>query len=233
MGRKILVLLLAVVGAALVVLPATASAQSWHIDKVTKFSVEGVGGTLTGGASSVTCTATGGFGSFSTTTEGTVDLLFLGCKESILGMPCTTPGSSNGAIHTTAKFDAIMVVSSQSEKIPGILLTPDTSIKPTASSGSSELASLFQFTEANCLVYSFKVFGKGVIGTISTPSCSAPSGSKMSVSFSATGGTQNHLTWTGGAYDLRSTISPASHPTSGLDATAVMEFPEVRSITCT
>jgi hypothetical protein len=116
MSKKMIVLALAAVSAALFAMPAVASAQSWHLDTTTTFSVSGAGGTLTSTAGlTITCAGTSGSGTFSTTTEGTVSLLFSGCKEAF-SLPCTTAGQASGAVKLTARFDAIMVSTTAEKK---------------------------------------------------------------------------------------------------------------------
>jgi len=55
---------------------------------------------------------------------------------------------------------------------PGILLTPDSAVKPTETSSDASLKSLLQFSEFSCLGISVKVFGNGLIGTLSSSVCS-------------------------------------------------------------
>jgi hypothetical protein len=227
MSKKMMVLALAVVSAALFALPAVASAQSWHLDSTTSFSVTGSGGKLTsteGG--SVECSETKGSGTFTSTTGGSVSLVFHKCTGPF-GFACTTAGQTSGTITAAATFDAIMVVSSASEKKPGVLLTPTGASEPTAGEGK-------QFNEFSCLGISIKVFGKGVIGTITAPACGVAS-STATLSFTSVegkSGHQTHSTYTGNQFLLRSTIT-ASHPNSSLDGTGTLTFPAARTMTCT
>lgn len=224
MMKKTMVLALAVVSAALFSLPTVAAAQSWHLDQTTSFSVSGAGGTVTASAGvSFVCSGTSGSGAFSTTTEGTVTLLISGCHEAF-SLPCTTAGQASGVIKLTAKFDAIMVKSSASEKKPGILFTPDLSAEPTPG--------LKEFNQFSCFGITVKVFGKGIIGTISAPACGAAS-STATLSFaSSAAGVQADQTYTGSSFDLLSSLS-SSHPTTSLDSTTTMTFPAARTMTCT
>lgn len=221
MSKKMMVLALAVACAALFALPAVASAQTWHISSTTTFSVTGSGGTLTSSLN-VTCTGTSGSGTFSTTTEGTVTLKFSGCKE-VFNLPCTTSGQSSGVIAATAKFDGVML-SSTATKTPGVLLTPDLSAEPTPG--------LKEFNNFVCFGITVKVFGKGVIGTVTSPTCGSSSTTAgLAFSSSATG-VQAHQTYTGNSFDLLSNIS-SSHPTSSLDGSATLTFPSSQTLTCT
>lgn len=231
MSKKMLLVALAIVSAALLALPAVAAAQSWHLDSTPNFGVTGSGGELTSSLS-VGCTTTQGAGVFNTTTEGTVTLAFTGCKETVFGQPCTTPGSPSGTIAAATKFDGIMVNSAGSTKDPGVLLTPDTSVTPTESSTSSELKSMRLFTEFSCFGVSVKVFGKGVIGTLSPSVCSEPFTTATLTFASTATGVQADQLWTGGSYDLRTNLS-ANHPTASLDGAAILHFQAARNLICT
>jgi len=226
MSKKMMVLALAVVSAALFALPAVASAQTWHLDTTSSFSISGSGGTLTSSVASLTCSSTTGSGSFSTTTEGTVSVVFHSCKVASF-FNCTTPGQSPGTIKLSAKFDGIML----GTNLPGILLTPHTSVEPTPVSAPGwKVFSEFECEGGFGVV---KVFGKGSIGTITAPACgTASTTATLAYSSSATG-VQQHQSWTGSPFDLKSTISPTSHPTASLDGTATMTFPAARTMTCT
>lgn len=217
-----MVLALAVIGAALFALPPAASAQSWHLDSTSSFSVSGSGGALTSSGGNVTCTGTTGSGAFSTTTEATVSLRFSGCHEPLFSLSCTSPGQSSGVIVANAKLTGIMIAANK----PGVLLTPDTSTEITP--GLKEISNF------SCLGTSIKVFGKGVIGTISAPECGkAATTATLTLASSATG-VQADQTWTGGTYDLMQTATfEAAHVTSSLDGTVTAHFSTTRTMTCT
>jgi len=224
MSKKTILLALAAVSAAMLALPALASAQSWHLDSTTSFSVSGSGGTATfteGG--SVSCSSTTGSGTFSTTTAGSVSLTLHGCTGPF-GFACTSPGQSSGTITTSASFDGIMVTSSASEKKAGVLFTPTQSAEPTPG--------LKQFVEISCLGISIKMFGKGMIGTISSPACGVASSTVTVVFSSSSTGHQEDKTYTGTTFDLQGTITE-SHPTYSLDATATITNANTRTRTCT
>jgi hypothetical protein len=223
MSKKMMVLALAVVSAALFAMPAVASAQSWHLDATSSFSLSGSGGSPTSTAGTkITCTGTSGSGTFSTTTEGTISLTFSGCKEGF-GLACTTAGQASGVITGTAKFDAIMV-SSTATKAPGVLLTPDTSNEPTPG--------LKEFNNYSCFGITVRVFGKGVIGTISAPECGKASTTATLVFASSATGVQADQTWTGSSFDLTSNLT-SSHPTTSFDGVTTLTFPAARTMTCT
>lgn len=219
MNKRIIVFAVSVLTTVMLALPIAASAQSWHLDQTTSFSVAGLGGTLTSSLN-VSCVETAGSGTFSTTTEGTVSIRFSKCKEAF-GLPCTTAGQVNETIKMTAKFDAVMV-SSTAEKKPGVLLTPDTSTDITPG--------LKEFGNFSCFGITVKVFGKGVIGTMS--GCGVAN-TEAIITFSASSaGGQIDKTYTGNTFDLQTSIS-SSHPTAGLDGGVVATYPAARTMTCT
>jgi hypothetical protein len=222
MSKKMAVLALAVVSAALFALPAVASAQSWHLSQATTFSVTGAGGNLsTTGGTTISCTSTTGSGSFSTTTEGSVSVIFHGCAG--FGFACTTPGQSSGTIAISYKFDRIIFATNK----PALLLTQN-------GVSSTELTPGQRFvTEFSCIGVSIKVYGKGAIATIHSPAnpCGA-SGTTWGLVFEKSAeGVQKHQLWTGTAYDT--ITNAASHPTAALAGTATMHFPASRTLTCT
>ena len=224
MSRKTILLALAAVSAAMLALPALASAQSWHLDSTTSFSVAGSGGTLTtteGGT--VSCTSLTGSGTFSTTTGGSISLISHGCTGPF-GFGCNSPGQGSGTIAVSATFDAIMVTSSASEKKAGVLFTPTESAEPTSG--------LKQFTEFSCLGISLKLFGKGVIATVSSPACGESTTKVTAVFASSSNGHQDDKTYTGNTFDMQSNLS-GSHPTSSVDATATVTTSSAHTRTCT
>src|SRR6476620_8493558 len=221
MRRKTFLLALAAVSAAM---PALVSAQSWHLDNTTSFSVTGSGGNLTSTeGASISCTSTTGSGAFSTTTSGSVSLVLHGCTGPF-GFACTSAGQSSGTVTLVTSFDGIMVTSSASEKKAGVLFTPTTSVEPTPG--------LKQFVEISCLGISIKMFGKGMIGTISSPACGVASSTVTVVFSSSSTGHQEDKTYTGTTFDLQGTITE-SHPTYSLDATATITNANTRTRTCT
>jgi hypothetical protein len=227
MSKKMMVLALATVCAALFALPAAASAQTAHFSATTSFSVTGNGGSVTSTAGfNFICTSETGSGAFSTTTGGNVSLLFHGCTTA--GFPCTTPGQSSGTIAVSYSFDWIMVSAGPSTGKAGILLTPTGSSVLTS---SPENISKKLVTEYSCGFQSVKVYGNGLIGTIEE-ACSTSS-TTFRLSFeSSTAGHQKDLTWTGTAYDMISNIA-VSHPTWSIDSTTTLHFPAARQLICT
>lgn len=222
--KKMMLLALAAASVAMFALPAVASAHPWHLSQTSTFTVSGPAGNLTTtSGTTVNCTSTKGSGSFTTTTGGNVTLSFHGCN--VGGLPCTSANQPSGTIVTNPAalaFDAIMIANNT----PGILITPTSATEVTP---GKKL-----FSEFNCFGLNTKVFGTGVIGTITTPGCGVAS-TTAGLSFtSSQAGHQKHLTWTGKTYDLEATTPGGSvHTTASIDATATITFPAARSITCT
>jgi hypothetical protein len=200
MSKKFMVLALAVVSAAFFALPAMASAQEIHLEPAEAFSVAGSGGELRGeGEPTITCTTTGGTGKYDTgsTTTGTATLDFTGCHTSVFGFTasCNTSGAASGTITSSGAFHLITI----SSGVPGVLLT--TTPTTIICAGISNIA----------------VTGN-VIGTITSPKC-GESSKVLTLSFTATGTVQNHLTYTGTKYDLLSKTGSGENKTSSLVST--------------
>ena len=222
MSKKIMLLALAVVSAALFALPAMASAAENHIEGATgkAFTGTGEGGNLSAeGEPVITCTKTTASGSFTSETTGNVNLVFEGCDTNFIGaiLSCRSSTEAAGIIKVSQQFHLITIGTSGK---PGILLTPPF---PTLICGSG-------FSERK-----LQITGNGVIGTVTSPACGGSSAS-MSVSFKATNGNQEHKLFTGVNYDLTVDTEPnASGPTAGITGDAKMTFTDgtSRKLVCT
>jgi hypothetical protein len=225
MSKKLVVIGLSVVSAAMVSLPAAASGQSWHLSQTASFFLTGSGGKITSPSTTFECTSVTGVGSFSTTTGGNLSLAYHGCLAP-LGLTCTTPGQKVGTIVFSYSFDAVMVTSTFSTKDPGLLLTPAGSSEPTF---GEKLA-----TELNCFGFGQKVFGKGLLVRIHSPAspCSANSSTWALNAESSAQGVQKDQLYTGTEYGLR-TNGNASHPTMAIDSTTTLHLSASRTLTCT
>ncbi|HYQ79790.1 MAG TPA: hypothetical protein VEP91_11845 [Solirubrobacterales bacterium] len=218
MSKKMMVLALAVVSAALFALPAMASAETLHVSATTTFSITGSGGNLTSTEGpSISCTSTTGSGTFSTTTGGSTSLLFHGCTSVFL--PCTSAGQSSGTISAAGSFDLITV----SQNSAGILLTP---------SSAEEVTGQKVFSEFSCSGVTVHTFGPGVIGTLSSTICGASITTATASFASTSAGHQTDKTYTGNTFDMSSDLT-ASHPTASLDGTATLNLAAARTVTCT
>jgi hypothetical protein len=229
MNKKIMLLALAAVSAAMFALPAAASATHAHIQTAGEtFTVTVAPGTLTRtDGLHLTCTGGTGNGSFDlgSTTTGTVSLTFTGCKSAF--GHCQTKGTPTGVIHTgTYVFHLITLpVDGAMAKAPGLLITP---------SGAAITPGQLLFSDFECVGSTVTVFGNGIIGTLDSACGGAASKTHTLTYGSSATGVQTDLTWTGVTYDLTSTFINASHITSSIDTEATITFPnKAQSIVCT
>ncbi len=211
-----ILLALTVVSAALFALPAIASAQEIHVEPGNgeTFKASGAGGELrVEGEPTVTCSGTTGSGSFNagSSTTGNASAEFTGCHVNVLfTIPCHSTGApANNTIVSSGTFHLITT----STGAPGVLGTAaETTIE---CSGISTM----------------KVTGS-VIGTITSPKC-GKSSTSASVSFTATGTTQDHLTYTGVNYDLQSRTGTAEEKTAAVVGTATGTTVNAQTLNCT
>jgi hypothetical protein len=105
-----------------------------------------------------------------------------------------------------------------------LLFTSDSSAEPTPG--------LKEFNKFVCFGITVRVFGKGVIGTISAPACGVASSTSTVMFGSSAAGVQADQSWTGGSYDLTTNLT-SSHPTWSFDGTTTLTFPAARTKTCT
>jgi hypothetical protein len=217
MSKKMMLLALTVVSAAFFALPALASAQELHLEPSEAFAITGPEGELRAESEpTITCTTTDGSGKFDagSTTTGTIELDFTSCHTTVFGLTakCRSEGSAlDNTIATKGAFHLITI----SEKVPGILVTPNP-------------------TKIVCAGISTVTVTGAIIGTITSPKCGESSKS-MTMSFTATGTTQNHLTYTGGKYDLKAYTgaSVENEKTAGLVGTSTASTPNAQKLNCT
>ncbi len=129
MNKKMMLLALAAVSAAMFALPAMASAGTWHFEKAGGIKVNtftGTGGvsewTTTNGLT-LKATSTTVHGEFETTTTGTITLTFHGFVG-LFGVHCTTAGQPTGTVVST-KLTFHLVHLEPAKNKPGILITPN------------------------------------------------------------------------------------------------------------
>ena len=97
--KKSLLMVAAIAALALAALPAVASAYSVDTPENSEFTVSGEETKLTTPEQTVTCASVEGEGEYTSSTTGTVQLLFKGCKAASTN--CTSSGQSGGNIETT------------------------------------------------------------------------------------------------------------------------------------
>jgi len=192
MSKKIMLLALAVVSAALFALPAVASAAEihWEAASLQNFTVSGPPGELRAETKpTITCESTDGSGAQTSTTTGTISLDFTGCHINVLGftVKCRSAESKlDNTIATGGTYHLIKYVHKTTGKAdenkPAILVTANT-------------------TKVECAGTTLYITGD-VIGTITSPSCGGSS-KTLGLAFTGTGTVQNHIEYTGVKYDLK------------------------------
>jgi hypothetical protein len=221
--KKSLLLALAVVSAAMLAVPALASAQTAHLSATSAFTVTGGASTLatTSGVTTAGTSVTG-TGEFTTTTTGTLKLIFHGVTEEIFGTKCGSTGQghaeNSGTVTTTdLTFHLIMLATNK----PGILITPN--------------AATSVFAHFKCLGIETTVTGSGILGTITAPACGVASSTATLKFRSTSNGHQEHKLYTGVNYDLHT--GPNANQTASmnvpLDAKIHFAGGASRTIECT
>jgi hypothetical protein len=204
MSKKMMLLLTLAV-AALFALPSAASAQEIHSKGVSNFFGNGTAFKLVPvGEMKFNCTGSSQSGSFDSgsTTTGKFQLHLTGCTAEFLGIKgsCNTAGAASGTIFESGTFHLITNRFSK----PSVIQT-------------------LQTLTIICIGFSrVEITGNGVIGTVTSPACGASS-TKMTVSFSQAGGTQEHMEYTGVKYDLSAHTENSSGETTGASGTTGLE----------
>jgi len=195
-------ILLALVGATLLMLPSQAAAGEWKLHPTQTFLTNMVGTSLSTEAGTVvTCFASSGSGKTTSESTGEITFTFNSCKD-VFGTACTTPGLSSGSITSKGEFTFIYLAN----KARGIWLK---------GIGESK-----QIAEFKCLGGATTVVVSGdLIGEVTSPTCNG-SGTSLSFSFAAAEPgiqKQMQITGTGTKYDATATIN-------GTPSTAAVAF---------
>lgn len=196
MSKKIMLLALAVVSAAMFAVPAVAAAGEWTLDNATgkTFTIAKNTNPVLRSANgdTITCTGLTGSGSYTTNTTGTVSLDFTGCTENTFGFSCQS-GTTSGTIAVSSKtFHNVIIGSAGApdNSTPiGILVTGGTSFT------TFSCASLFTATVTG-----------NVIGEVENPNCNV-AGTSYALNFApaTAGGTvqkYKQITTTGSEFKL-------------------------------
>jgi hypothetical protein len=222
MSKKIMLLALTVVTAALFALPTIVTAAENHFEGAGAqgISGSGSGGSLTAsGEPTITFSKVTVSGIFTSETTASINLWLEGASTTILGigLNCYSPGSVSGIIKMSTVFHLVDIGIATNKA--GLLVTPPFR---TIICGSG-------FSERK-----LQLGGNGVIGTVTSPACGAASAS-LSVSFSAPEINQEHKGYTGSTYDLTSTTEGGSPVTAGLNTSATLKFGDgvSRKLVCT
>jgi hypothetical protein len=190
-----------VVACAFAALPASGMADpNMDLPKSSGFTVSGGTSELTGGTN-VHCASVSGSGTFENGSVGALQFVFHGCKA--LGfLSCTTAGQPSGTIVTTVLPFNLRTVGGN----PAVLVYSKEG----------------HFMTFSCLGATFKVTGKGVVGTLLKPGYKEAS-KTFEVEFKGTGAVQNHLKVDGDAntYTLESSVNGGAPAAAALDASGV------------
>jgi hypothetical protein len=211
MSKKIIMLALAAASVAAFALPATAMAEDVPLHVVPApvgaKTIDGEGhATLTStifGTENVTCTASSGTATFTTSTTGTLQQKFTGCTQG--SAKCTTSGQPEETITTqTLEFHLLTVEDTATHATgPGVLVTP------SAKNG---------FATFTCGFITTTVGGNGLVGTIKSPKCGEES-NEATIEFSSSSkGVQTHKTVVGTEteYSLEAFGGKSSEDASGI-----------------
>lgn len=200
MSKKIMLLALSAISAALFVLPAMAMAEDVPLHVVPKPAVATA---VSGGAATlsvvngntVTCKELTGSETWETSTTGTFHLIFKN--------DCTAHVGSITASCSEITSHGIFHLVTLPGKIPGILLTPT----PGGNFASFTCGGIFSFTVA----------GNGIVGKITSPACGASSTTSTSA-FEGTNGVQaqKEVEGTTEKYHLTSNGEEAAEQGSGV-----------------
>jgi hypothetical protein len=213
MSKKMMLLALAAVSAAMVAMPAAASATYNHLHGTPAFTWHGPAGSWsTVGGETFKCKTTSGQGAFNTTTTGSMDLSFHGCSTTVFGFTfsCTTEGQPTGTIVTAPlEFDLIRIDGGGN----GIRLKPTAPSTAVAHFGCAGVQ---------------KTLGGSIIGTLTSPGCDVQSNT-ATVDFNVSQhGVQEHRKWTGNDYNLIS-----NGVMQAWDTHATIVFSSAQTVTCT
>jgi hypothetical protein len=230
MTKKIILLALAAISAAMFALPAVASAGEWSLDPAGgKFPVSfnlssSTTTTLTtddGSGLKVTCsTATGSGKQVTSTTSEEVTLTFSGCKENLFGSSCTSTGQTSGTIKTTDLVGHNVILEKGPPEVRGVLLTPNAG----------------HFATFDCLgFFHIVVGGNGIIGEMTAPTTCGAVANTATVKYeSPTTGTQKwtQVTTTGTKFNLTSSVNSGAAATASQDGTGTVNYAENMTFTC-
>jgi hypothetical protein len=221
MSKKTILVALAVVSVTMIALPAMVSGQEIHGEPGEAFSFSGPAGeTRAEGEPTVTCESIDGSGKFDvgSTTTGSMERDYTACHITVFGITakCHSEGSAlDNTVVTKGTFHLITWKNTAGASVPAMLLTTET-IKVTCSGISSI------------------TFSGSVIGTITSPKC-GESSKILTVSFTATGATQNHMGYTGVNYDLKAYTGTetGNQKTVALIGNATATFINAQKLNCT
>jgi hypothetical protein len=216
MSKKIMLLALAAVSAAMFAVPAMAMAEDIpnHVVPKPLVATPITGGTSTLQSTSglkVTCGKVAGSATWTSSTTGKINLTFSSdCTENLFGTEC-------GSIPTTELEFHLLTLPNN---VPGILITSNNN----------------HFATFTCTGGFVKVVvsGNGIIGKITSPACGGSSVTSK-ILFSQTAGVQAQKTVAGTetVYNLKSSTNGAAPVEAGQSGEGTVTFPESTKLECT
>ena len=218
MSKKIMLLALAAVSAAVFALPsmAVAAEEDVPLHLTTKPTAVntiagGVATLQSTGGLKVVCQEVSGTASWESTTTGKIKLAFKkDCTENLFGTECTS-------IETTElQFHLLTLTGS----LPGVLITPNGT----------------HFATFTCTGGFVKVVvtGNGILGKITAPACGGEA-SKATMKFEQAGGVQSQKTVVGTAtsYHLNSSTNGGAATEAGQSGEGSITFESPKKLECT
>jgi hypothetical protein len=226
MSKRLMMLALAAVSAAMFALPAAASAGNWHLEPTNGSTT---GPTITISAGKTTLSTTSGLSilgegvdgtatfNASSTTTGVISagLTFTNVKE--LGVKCEQTGQVAGTVVSTPLTFHLEKIDTET---PGILIKPNNAEH--------------HFATFKCLGVTIKVTGNGILGDV-TNACSSEIESGTAVwQTNGTAGNQKYqqVTTTGEKWDLSADVGSET-PTAAMEATGTLKLSTKSKINCT
>lgn len=225
---RTLLLTAAVAVLATAAVPSMASAAGWDFDIKTgalplKFTINGGETKITqvGGGGTIVCQKTQGGGEYKTTTEGTLDFTYTGCKKNG-SEECHSAGAAVEEVtSTTVTFHNIMIDSTvqTTNGKAGILITGNNN----------------HFATAVCAkAWTIELIGNGFIGELVSPTCNNGEWRTLGkIDFSSTAAgeqTYKQVETAGTIFDL--TYRSIGNATGSIDSKPNFEFEREFKITC-
>jgi hypothetical protein len=218
MSKKMMMLTLTTVSAAMFALPGVVSAAEIHFEGPTSFTGTGGASSLvTSGEPTITCESSDVSGTISAGgTTGNMSFDFTGCHATVFGFTakCRTAGSPRDNTIAWSATSHVITTITMLGPLPKYLETPISAEIICAGISNTRLE------------------GNGVIGKITSPACGASS-KELNLSFSATGSTQNEVDYTGVNYDLKTKTSGGAQLTAGLNTSVTLTSAVVGKLNCT
>jgi hypothetical protein len=220
MSKKIMLLALAAVSAALFAMPAVASAGTWDISPTNAtFSIDGTTAQLTTANRTVHCTSSTGNGSYTSATTGNIELTFSGCTS--LGTKCWTNPPFKESEQKITTTEMVFHNVELENNVPGIQITGN---------GAAQHMASFKCGFGLVTV----VVSGNVLGEVTKPLCGAAATSVGEVVFATneTGQRWKQITTTGTSYDETATVN-GTPETGAQVGSGTITFAQNVTSTCT